>query len=143
MAWIEASVVAQRAAFVAAVMSGETPMNWLCADYGISRKTGYKWLERYAAEGARGLLDRSRAPKRHGRATSAEIAEAIVEMKRARPYWGPRKLLARLAHIYPDTAWPFAFDRERALEAARADDAATAPAACVRDAWKAGHAGAA
>ena len=54
MAWIEASVVAQRAAFVAAVMSGETPMNWLCADYGISRKTGYKWLERYAAEGARG-----------------------------------------------------------------------------------------
>jgi len=106
MAWIEASVVAQRAAFVAAAMSGDAPISWLCAEYGISRKTGYKWLGRHADEGDRGLLDRSRAPKRHGRATSAEIAEAIVEMKRARPYWGPRKLLARLSHIYPDTAWP-------------------------------------
>lgn len=106
MAWIEASVVAQRAAFVAAAMSGETPMTWLCAEYGISRKTGYKWLERHAEEGARGLLDRSRAPKRHGRATAVEIAEAIVELKRGRPYWGPRKLLARLSHLYPETAWP-------------------------------------
>jgi transposase InsO family protein len=106
MAWIEASVVAQRAAFVAAVKSGEAPMSWLCAEYGISRKTGYKWLDRHAEEGAQGLFDRSRAPQRHGRATSDEITEAIVEMKRARPFWGPRKLLARLSHIYPGTAWP-------------------------------------
>lgn len=106
MAWIEASIVAQRAAFVAAATAGEMPVIWLCAEFGISRKTGYKWLRRHADEGARGLLDRSRAPKQHGRATSAEIADAIVEMKRARPYWGPRKLLARLALIYPETAWP-------------------------------------
>jgi transposase InsO family protein len=106
MAWIEASVVAQRAEFVAAAIEGEAPMSWLCAEYGISRKTGYKWLERHAAEGAAGLFDRSRAPKQHGRATAAEIAEAIVELKRARPYWGPRKLLARLHHVYPGAAWP-------------------------------------
>lgn len=106
MAWVEASVVTQRAAFVAAAMSGETPVSWLCADYGISRKTGYKWLARHAEEGAGGLFDRSRAPKRHGRATAGEIADVIVEMKHARPYWGPRKLLARLAHLYPQTPWP-------------------------------------
>lgn len=106
MAWIEASVVSQRAAFVVAALSGDTPMSWLCASYGISRKTGYKWLARHAAEGADGLFDRSRAPKRHGRATSDEVAAAIVEMKQARPYWGPRKLLARLRHLYPDVVWP-------------------------------------
>lgn len=106
MAWMEASVMSQRAGFVTAALSGEESMSASCARFGVSRKTGYKWLARYKAEGAAGLVDRSRAPLEHGRATGAEIAGAIVALRQARPSWGPRKLIARLAHLYPATRWP-------------------------------------
>ncbi len=81
-------------------------MTELCEAYGISRRVGYKWLGRYAAEGPAGLADRSHAPLRHGRSTSPELAEKIVELRRARPHWGPRKIVARLEALHPDLAWP-------------------------------------
>lgn len=81
-------------------------MTELCAAYGISRRVGYKWLARYAAEGPAGLADRSHAPLRHGGATAAELVEKLVDLRRARPHWGPRKLVARLAALHPDLAWP-------------------------------------
>ena len=81
-------------------------MTELCEAYGISRRSGYKWLERYAAEGPAGLSDRSKAPLRHGRATAAELVEKIVELRQARPSWGPRKLVAKLAARHPQLCWP-------------------------------------
>lgn len=81
-------------------------MTELCADAGISRRVGYKWLTRYAAEGPAGLLDRSHAPLRHGRQTPPELVEKIVELRRARPQWGPRKIVARLEALHPQLAWP-------------------------------------
>jgi transposase InsO family protein len=81
-------------------------VSWLCEAHGISRKTGYKWLERYRQDGLAGLADRSRAPHRAGRATPAILAEKIVELRRARPSWGPRKLVARLMALHPDLPWP-------------------------------------
>ena len=81
-------------------------MTELCEAYGISRRVGYKWLARYAAEGPAGLADRSHAPHRHGRQTPAELIEKIVELRRARPHWGPRKLVARLHALHPDLPWP-------------------------------------
>lgn len=81
-------------------------MTELCAAYGISRRVGYKWLARYMAEGPAGLADRSHAPLRPGRATPPELVEKILELRRARPHWGPRKLVARLAALHPQLAWP-------------------------------------
>lgn len=81
-------------------------MTELCAAYGISRRVGYKWLARYAAEGPAGLADRSHAPLRPGRATAPELVEKILDLRRARPHWGPRKLVARLAALHPQLAWP-------------------------------------
>ena len=81
-------------------------MTELCAAYGISRRVGYKWLARYSVEGPAGLADRSHAPLRHGRATPAELVDKLVALRRARPHWGPRKLVARLAALHPDLAWP-------------------------------------
>ena len=83
-------------------------MTELCERFEISRKTGYKWLDRYAAEGPSGLADRSHAPLRHGLATDGALAEAIILLKLARPSWGPRKIVARLALDHPDLAWPSA-----------------------------------
>jgi transposase InsO family protein len=78
----------------------------LAERYGVSRKTAYKWIARYLSEGPAGLEARSSAPLCHGRATSAALAEAIVQQKEARPSWGPRKIVVKLAETYPDLAWP-------------------------------------
>lgn len=80
----------------------------LAERYGISRKTAYKWIGRYEAEGPSGLEARSSAPLRHGRATAAELVEAIVQQKEARPSWGPLKIVAKLEALYPQLAWPAA-----------------------------------
>jgi len=98
----------ERIRFIGEHTSGLWTMTELCERYEISRKTGYKWLERYRSCGAGGLMERSRAPLSHGRATPAPLAEAIVELRRARPSWGPRKLIAKLVARTPDAAWPSA-----------------------------------
>ena len=69
---------------------GEEPVTELRRQSGISRKTGYKLIHRYEAHGEDGLLDRSRAPHYHPNATPRELAERIVEAKRAHPTWGPK-----------------------------------------------------
>jgi transposase InsO family protein len=101
-------VVEQRLKFVLAAEAGEEPLSWLCEAHGISRKAAYKWLERYRREGPAGLVDRSRAPKRHGRATPEDLAEKIILLRQARPSWGPRKIIARLGLDHPDLDWPAA-----------------------------------
>jgi transposase InsO family protein len=106
MPWLEMGAVDQRLRFVADCLAGEASMTELCEAYGISRRIGYKWLERYAAEGPAGLADRSHAPLRHGRATAPELVEKIIDLRRARPHWGPRKIVARLAALHPDLPWP-------------------------------------
>jgi putative transposase len=72
----------------------------------VSRKTGYKWLERYQREGLDGLADRRQAPGHCPRTTPAPIAEALLEARRRHPTWGPRKLLAYLARRQPRVPWP-------------------------------------
>jgi len=106
MAWTGLSLMEQRLALVRAIDGGLEDVGEACARFGVSRKTGYKWRARYASEGIEGLADRGRAPHRHGRASAAEIVAAIVELKSARPTWGPRKLAARLALLHPETIWP-------------------------------------
>ena len=98
----------EKMSFVADCLRGDVPMAALCEDYGISRKTGYKWLDRYREHGPAGLEDRSRAPHRHGRSMAPEVAEAIVALRRERPHWGPRKLRAVLMRDHPDQVWPAA-----------------------------------
>ena len=108
MPWKETCRMDEKLVFVADCLRGELPMAALCEDYGISRKTGYKWLGRYRDQGPEGLVERSRAPHRHGRSMAPEMAEAIVALRRQRPHWGPRKLRAVLMRARPDMVWPAA-----------------------------------
>ena len=64
MPWMEVSTVSARCEFLQWAVSGKLPFSVLCQRFGISRKTGYKWLHRYEAEGFDGLQDRSRRPIR-------------------------------------------------------------------------------
>ena len=108
MPWKETCRMDEKLVFVADCLRGELPMAALCEDYGISRKTGYKWLGRYREQGPEGLVERSRAPHRHGRSMAPELAEAIVALRRQRPHWGPRKLRAVLMGERPEAVWPAA-----------------------------------
>src|SRR5947208_6738422 len=76
--------------------------------YGVSRKTGYKWVARYADVGVAGLAERRRAPHRCPHRIAPAVAAAIVEARRQHPSWGPRKLLVWLADRRPGLELPAA-----------------------------------
>ena len=108
MPWKQTSVESERLRFIERHCAGEETVAELCRQFGISRKTGYKLISRYESHGEGGLLDLSRAPRRHPNATSREVAERLIEEKLRRPTWGPKKLVARLHEIDPDVPWPSA-----------------------------------
>ena len=108
MPWRESCCVDERLRFIADWLECEWTVVELCERYAVSRKTAYKWIERYRQEGPVGLAGRSSAPLRHGRATSDEVAGAILAQKAARPSWGPRKIVAWLGRRHPQMSWPAA-----------------------------------
>lgn len=105
MPWKETNPVLERHHFAQDLASGAWTMTELCVRYGISRNTGYKWLDRYAQEGPPGLLDRSRAPRSCPHATPADVVALILEEHR-RFGWGARKILKRLRTRDPKRDWP-------------------------------------
>lgn len=105
MPWMETRVTEQRMKFVVEYELGEESMAQLCRKYGIARKTGYKWWVRWQVEGAGGLADRSRAPRRHPNQVPAEQVASILAI-RDRFGWGPKKLRVLLQRRQPDVRWP-------------------------------------
>jgi putative transposase len=107
MPWQEMSSMDQRRQFLSDQQRGLYPMATLCARYGISRKTGYKWLARFQAEGLRGLAERSHAPHHCPHTIDGELAACFLVARRAHPTWGPAKLRDYLAVRHPAVPhWP-------------------------------------
>jgi transposase InsO family protein len=106
MAWDEGGIVENRVRFIEAVHRGEDDISALCRQFGVSRKTGYKWIAR--AEQGEALVDRSRAPQSRPNTTSERVRDLILKSRREHPTWGPRKLLAWLSRKYPAVAFPAA-----------------------------------
>jgi len=100
MPWKECHIVDERLRFVARLMDGEK-MAPLCAEFGISRKTGYKIYDRYKDHGVLGLTDRSRRPYRHANQLPQAIEAQIVRLKKEYPTWGAPKIRERLRRRYP------------------------------------------
>ena len=92
MPFKECSAVSLREEFCLEALAPGANRSELCRRYGISRKTGYKWLHRCNAEGAAGLRDRSRRPRGHPRKTAAEIEVQVLDQRTEHPCWGGRKL---------------------------------------------------
>ena len=97
MPWNEVTLMDERVDFVSDHRSGLYMMTELCGRYGISRKTGYKWIGRYADEGADGLKDRSKAAHECPHRTPEWVEDRLLAARRAHPLWGPKKLVAWLA----------------------------------------------
>jgi putative transposase len=118
MGWMETCAMDERMRFVMAVDKGEHTFAELCRKFGVSRKTGYKWLARYRTEGGIGLIDRSRAPHEHPQMLDPAIANRCIKVRKTHRTWGPAKVRAWLRRDTPGVAWPAAstigalFDRE-------------------------------
>lgn len=108
MPWSETTPMAERVRFIVDLERNLYTMSELCSQYGISRKTGYKWAARYAEGGYAGLEDRSRAPRRCPHRTPQAIVDAVLAVRRQHPRWGPKKLVAVLRRRHPEQAWPAA-----------------------------------
>jgi len=91
MPWKESSVMEERLRFVARLLEGEA-MTDVCRSFGISRKTGYKILNRYKEHGLAALDDRSRRPVRYANQLPFQVENLIVNLKRDKPHWGARKI---------------------------------------------------
>lgn len=92
MPWKETDVRSERICFVVEALGGRETKRSLCARYGISRKTGYKWLQRFEEVGSLGALrEHSRRPHRSPRQTDLEIENRVVAL-RQQYGWGSRKL---------------------------------------------------
>jgi len=96
MPWKETCVMKERIGLVKDYLSGDYGIGELAQEYEVSRKTVYKWLERFEEEGWKGLEDQSRAPDHHPNAVGEEIQRAILEIKGKKPFWGAPKIRTKL-----------------------------------------------
>lgn len=99
MPWKSVSEMDQRLEFVRLCEAGGVSVAELCRRFGISRQTGHQLLRRYRADGAAGLVPRSRRPHTSPRRTAAAVEEQVVSVRGEHPAWGGRKIKRRLADL--------------------------------------------
>ncbi len=106
MPWSEITPMHQKTQFIADYLRELYTFTELCDQYGISRKTGYKWIDRFLTEGPPGLKERPRSPKNIPHRTPQKVIDALLELRRKHPTWGAKKLLAKLSQRQPDLHLP-------------------------------------
>lgn len=106
MGWKEVKVEEQRLKFINEYLEARISFTELCYAYAISRKTGYKWLDRFHEKGREGLSDRSRMPHTNPQEVSPDTVRKILEMKHRYKYFGPKKIHALLRHHEPNLRTP-------------------------------------
>lgn len=115
MPWSETTPMNQKIQFMSDYLRQNLSMSELCQLYSISRKTAYKWVDRYLRMGPAGLEDRSRRPHHAHNATPSYIVEALLESRRKHLSWGAKPVFTRLfeefglpKRIRTDNGVPFA-----------------------------------
>ena len=98
MSW-KSSIMVQRSEFVRLASVEGQEFSEACSRFGISRKTGYKWMNRFREEGESGLADRSRRPKKSPDKSSKKTESMVVKLREKHPRWGGRKLRQRLLDL--------------------------------------------
>lgn len=90
MPWKGQRAMSQKIEFVERAMKPGARMSTLCREYGTSRETGYKWLNRFKRDGAEGLEEKSRRPQPSPLATAEDVVAAILELRERYPRRGPK-----------------------------------------------------
>lgn len=99
MPWKEVSLITQRLEFISKALELRGNMTSLCNQFGISRKTGYKWLGRFSKDDIYSLENRSRRPHIISNKTPAKMEHAVLNMRKRHICWGGRKIRARLLRL--------------------------------------------
>lgn len=150
MPWRNPDLMSVRKEFVRLALTGRHSITELCVAFGISEKTGHKWLARYRREGVQGLADRSHSPHAPPHQLSRSVQQGITALRSQHPTWGPRKLRAVLERRSPEISWPAASTigellrreglvktsrRRRSKNVGRPLDAGLTLAAAPNDVW--------
>lgn len=106
MPWRQTLVSEERLNFVVMARTGTVSFSVLCHDFGISRKTGYKWLRRFEESGPQGLLDRRRTPHQHPATLHQSVIDRCLKLKKEKRFWGPKKIVELGKSRRPDLYWP-------------------------------------
>ena len=106
MPWDQTSTMDQKRLFIADYLTRSFTIVELCARYGVSRPTGYKWIRRFLNHGYSGLEELPRRPSRCPHRTPDDQVEVILDLRRKHPSWGAKKLLRILGGRRPNTDWP-------------------------------------
>lgn len=101
MPWSQTSPMDQRTQFIADYLREVLNITELCELYGVSRKTGYKWIDRYLRHGPAGLSEHSRKPSHSPNATPEQVVQAFLEVRRRHSSWGAKKLLTIVHQRHP------------------------------------------
>jgi transposase InsO family protein len=116
MPWKETCVMDEKVKLIADWLSEDYSITDLSEIYHVSRKTVYKWIDRYDIMGLDGLKDKTSAPLTRPRATPLDIISYILAAKSRHTKWGPRKLIAWLKNQYPEKKWPVASTAQTILK---------------------------
>lgn len=116
MPWKEADKMTEKEKFINEMLKAEKPFKHLCNEYGISEKTGYKWKNRFYADGKAGLQEQSRATKTHSNALEEDAIIEIIKFKEAHPYWGAKKIRELYSRKYPEKETPSLSSVNRILD---------------------------
>ena len=100
MPWKERKIMEERKRFIHAIMESTGSFNATCLEFGISRKTGYKWLHRFEDGGYPGLDDQSRRPlSAPGQLPEGLVCE-LIKLKLAHSSWGPKKIQTLFSRVH-------------------------------------------
>ena len=106
MPWQTVDTMELRREFIAKWLTRRFSVLELSEAYQVSRKTLYKWIDRFEAGGTRGLCDGSHARHSQEGRVSESVTRSVIALKKAHPTWGPKKLRAALDRAEPDGGWP-------------------------------------
>ena len=106
MPWKETEKMDEKKKFIQEMLKQSKPFKHLCAEYGISEKTGYKWKKRFMTDGNIGLFEQSRAAETHPNALSEDAIIDLIKLKTAHPYWGAKKLQELYRKAHPEMSTP-------------------------------------
>lgn len=108
MPWKTVSLCKLRQRLLEAILAREHTVKNLCIRFGVSRKTAYKWLNRFRRQGLAGLGDQSRRPRRLPTHLPVRWLKRVEQERRRRPHWGAKKIRQQLRRQYPRQRLPCA-----------------------------------
>ncbi len=116
MPWKVTDKMNEKEKFINEMLKNEKPFKHLCAEFGISEKTGHKWKNRFYTEGKTGLYEQSRATKTHSNALEEDVIIGIIALKNAHPFWGAKKIRELFAKAHTECCVPSLSSVNRILD---------------------------